>query len=224
MTNVRVYGGGGAKARHGSREGSPLLAGLLVGIVLMIVWIALARMTLKDVGLASWGVGALIGIAVAKAARPPTRATGTLAVFLAAGVLLVSKVAVVTFGLQPALREQVVKGPEVASLMFLADMKKNHSFSPTLQHTIDTRPELVRDSTAMGPGKELRTQMIEEAEARARTATPAERERMVRAYYDQTIFQTIGFWFLLITSFGPLDLLWMGLGISTAWKLGQGTI
>jgi hypothetical protein len=47
---------------------------------------------------------------------------------------------------------------------------------------------------------------------------------MVHAYYDQTIFQTIGFWFLLITSFGPLDLLWMGLGISTAWKLGQGTI
>jgi len=224
MTNVRVYGGGGAKARRGSREGSPLLAGLLVGIVLMIVWIALARMTLKDVGLASWGVGALIGIAVAKTARPPTRATGTLAAFLAAGVLLVSKVAVVTFGLQPALREQVVKGPEVVTLMFLADMRKNRSFSPELQRTIDMRPELVRDSSFMGPGEELRTRMTDEAEARARAATPAERERMVRAYYDQTIFQTIGFWFLLITSFGPLDLLWMGLGISTAWKLGQGTI
>lgn len=224
MANVRVYGGGGSRSRGPSGEGSPVLAGLLVGIVLMIVWIALARMTLKDVGLASWGVGALIGIAVAKSARPPTRATGTLAAFLAAGVLLVSKVAVVQFGLQPALREQVVKGPEVASLMFLADMKKNRSFSASVQHTIDTRPDLVRDSTFMGPGEELRTQMIEEAEERARTATPAERERMVRAYYDQTIFQTIGFWFLLITSFGPLDLLWMGLGISTAWKLGQGVI
>ena len=224
MTNIRVYGGGGAKARSGSREGSPLLAGLLVGIVLMIAWIALARMTLKDVGLASWGVGALIGIAVAKTARPATRATGTLAAFLAAGVLLASKVAVVKFGLQPALREQVVKGPEVASLMFLADMKKNRSFSPELQRTIDMRPELVRDSSFMGPGEELRTRMMDEAEARARAATPAERERMVRAYYDQTIFQTIGFWFLLITSFGPLDLLWLGLGISTAWKLGQGKI
>ena len=224
MANVRVYGGGGSRSRGPSGEGSPVLAGLLVGIVLMIVWIALARMTLKDVGLASWGVGALIGIAVAKSARPPTRATGTLAALLAAGVLLVSKVAVVQFGLQPALREQVVKGPEVASLMFLADMKKNRSFSASVQHTIDTRPDLVRDSTFMGPGEELRTQMIEEAEERARTATPAERECMVRAYYDQTIFQTIGFWFLLITSFGPLDLLWMGLGISTAWKLGQGVI
>jgi len=222
MGNVRVYGGGGAKSR--SREGSPLLAGLLVGIVLMVAWIVLARMTLKDVGLASWGVGALIGIAVAKTARPPTRETGTLAAVLAACVLVVSKVAVVKLGLQPALREQVIKGPEVTSLMYLADMKKNHSFSPALQQTIDARPELVRDSTFMGPGEELRTQMINEAEARARSASPAERERMVRAYYDATIFQTIGFWFLLITSFGPLDLLWMGLGISTAWKLGQGSI
>ena len=222
MGNVRVYGGGGVKVRGG--EGSPLMAGLLVGLVLMVAWIALARMTLKDVGLASWGVGALIGIAIAKTAKPPTRETGMLAAIVTAGMLLVSKVAVVSFGLQPALREQVVKGPEVASLMFLADMKKNRSFSPTLQRTIDARPELVRDTSFMGPGEELRTQMMDEAEARARAATPAERERMTRAYYDQTILQTIGFWFLLITSFGPLDLLWMGLGISTAWKLGQGTV
>jgi hypothetical protein len=222
MGNVRVYGGGGAKVRSG--EGSPAISGVLVGVVLMVAWIVLARMTLKDVGLASWGVGALIGIAIAKTAKPPTRATGTLAAIVTAGMLLVSKVAVVQFGLQPALREQVVKGPEVASLMFLADMKKNRSFSPELQRTIDTRPDLIRDSSFMGPGEELRTQMIEEAEARANAATPVERERMARRYYDQTIFQTIGFWFLLITSFGPLDLLWMGLGISTAWKLGQGTI
>jgi hypothetical protein len=224
MGTVRVYGGGGAKSRSGSGEGSPLLAGILVGIVLMIVWILLARMTLKDVGLASWGVGGLIGIAVAKTARPPSRATGTLAAILTACMLLVSKVAVVQFGLQPALREQVVKDPEVTSIMFLADMEKNKSFSPQLQHTIDTRPDLMQDSSFMGPGEELRDQMVEEAEERARTATPAERERMARAYYDRTIFQTIGFWVLLIMSFGPLDLLWMGLGISTAWKLGQGVI
>lgn len=224
MGNVRVYGGGGARSRSGSGEGSPLLAGVLVGIVLMIAWIVLARMTLRDVGLASWGVGGLIGIAIAKTARPPTRATGVLAAIVTACMLLVSKVAVVKFGLQPALREQVVKGPEVTSLMYLADMKKNHAFSPELQHTIDTRPDLLRDSSFMGAGEELRTRMIEEAEARAQAAPPAERERMVRAYYDATIFQTIGFWVLLITSFGPLDLLWMGLGISTAWKLGQGAI
>lgn len=222
MGTVRVYGGGGSAKRSG--EGSPLISGLLVGIVLMVVWILLARMTLKDVGLASWGVGGLIGIAIAKTAKPPTRATGTLAALVTAGMLLVSKVAVVMFGLQPALRERLVKDQEPTAIMYMVEMRKNRSFSPELQRTIDSRPDLMRDTTFLGAGDELRDRMIEEAENRAREATPAERERLVREYYDRTIISTIGFWVLLIMSFGPLDLLWMGLGISTAWKLGQGVV
>lgn len=224
MANVRVYGGGGAKSRAASGEGSPLLAGLLVGIVLMIAWILLARMTGKDVGLASWGVGGLLGIAIAKTAKPPTRATGILAAILTACTLLVSKVAVVVFALQPVLREEFVRDREFASSLFLAEMTKNRSFSPELQRTLDTRPDLLRDSSFMGAGDELRSQMISEAEDRAKTATPAERERLVRANYDDTMLSSIGFWVLLLMSFGPLDLLWMGLGISTAWKLGQGVL
>lgn len=224
MANVRVYGGGGAKSSSGSKEGSPLMAGILVGIVLMIVWILLARMTLKDVGLASWGVGGLLGIVIAKTAKPPTRATGVLAAILTACILLVSKVAVVVFGLQPALRAELIRDRDATSLLYFTEMRKNRSFSAEVQHTLDTRPELLKDSSFLGPGDELRAKMIEEAEDRAKTATTAERERLVRAYYDDTFVETLGFWVLLLTSFGPLDLLWMGLGISTAWKLGQGLV
>jgi hypothetical protein len=190
----------------------------------MIAWILLARMTGKDVGLASWGVGGLLGIVIAKTAKPPTRATGVLAAILTACMLLVSKVAVVVFALQPVLREALVTDPGTSSLLFLADMSKNHSFSPELQRTIDTRPDLLRDTSFMGPGQELHFQMISEAEERAKTATVAERDRLVRAHYDETFLAKLGFWVLLLMSFGPLDLLWMGLGISTAWKLGQGVI
>jgi len=224
MANVRVYGGGGAKSSSGSKEGSPLMAGILVGIVLMIVWILLARMTLKDVGLASWGVGGLLGIVIAKTAKPPTRATGVLAAILTACILLVSKVAVVVFGLQPALRAEFIRDRDATSLLYFTEMRKNRSFSSEVQHTLDTRPELLNDSSFMGPGDELRSQMMSEAEDRAKTATKAERERLVRTYYDDTFVETLGFWVLLLTSFGPLDLLWMGLGISTAWKLGQGLV
>jgi hypothetical protein len=190
----------------------------------MIAWILLARMTGKDVGLASWGVGGLLGIVIAKTAKPPTRATGVLAAILTACMLLVSKVAVVVFALQPVLREALVTDPGTSSLLFLADMTKNHSFSPELQRTIDTRPDLLRDTSFLGAGDELQFQMISEAEERAKTATVAERDRLVRAHYDETFLAKLGFWVLLLMSFGPLDLLWMGLGISTAWKLGQGVI
>ena len=223
MANVRVYGAGGAKAPS-SREGSPLVAGLLVGAVLIVAWILLARMTQKDVGLASWGVGGLLGIAIAKTARPPTRATGALAAILTACILLVAKVAVVMFALQPALRAEMLKDPELTAELYVTEMQKNRSFSAELQHTIDTRPDLLRDSSFMGVGDQLRMQMASEAQDRARTAPPAERERLVRANLNVALLEQIGFWVLLLMSFGPLDLLWMGLGISTAWKLGQGVI
>ena len=222
MANVRVYGSGGSKRSAG--EGSPLIAGLLVGIVLMIAWIVLARMTNNDVGLASWGVGGLLGIVIGKTAKPPTRATGTLAAIVTAATLIVSKVAVVLFALQPALRDEFVQDREVTARLFLVEMSQNRSFSPELQHTLDTRPDLVRDSSFMGQGHELRIRMISEADDRAKTATRAERERLIRTHYDASLLEKIGFWVLLLTSFGPLDLLWMGLGISTAWKLGQGVI
>jgi hypothetical protein len=222
MANVRVYGSGGAKARKG--EGSPLIAGLLAGVVLIVAWIVLARMTGKDVGVAAWGVGGLLGIAIAKSARPPTRATGVQAAILTAVILLVGKAAVVVYGLQPALRAEMVRDRDATARMLIVDMMKNRSFSPEVQRMIDTRPELARDTSFLGPGQELRAQMISEAEARAKTATLEERERLVRTYYDQTFVEKIGFWVLFVLSFTPVDLLWVGLGISTAWKLGQGVI
>ena len=221
VTTVRVYGG---KPKSPSREGSPLLAGILTGAVLIVLWVGLARMTHNDVGLASWGVGGLLGIVIAKTARPPTRATGMQAAVLTAVMLLLAKMAVVVFALQPALRDELLQDRDATTMLYLIDMTRNHSFSPELQRTIDTRPDLVRDSSFMGPGEELRTQMFTEASERATSASHAERERIVRTYYDETLLRKIGFWFVLLTSFGPLDLLWMGLGIASAWKLGQGLI
>ena len=106
MTTVRVYGG---KSKSPSGERSPLLAGILVGTVLIVAWVVLARVTHNDVGLASWGVGDVLGIIIAKAARPPSRRTGTQAVVLTAVMLLAAKMAVVVFALQPALRDEVLR-------------------------------------------------------------------------------------------------------------------
>jgi len=224
MANVRVYGGGTAKAASAPKEGSPLMAGILTGIALIIVWVALARITHNDVGLASWGVGGLLGIVIAKMARPATRGTGWLAAILTAATLPAAKFAVVVFALQPALRDEFVQDWRATSGLFLLDMSKNRSFSPDLQHTLDTRPEMLRDTSFMGAGWELRSRIDSEVVARAKASTLEERERLVRAHYDSGLMSKFGFWVLLLMSFGPLDLLWMGLGIATAWKLGQGLI
>ncbi len=51
-------------------------------------------------------------------------------------------------------------------------------------------------------------------------ATPAEGERLVRMYSDKILGRE-GFLPLLGALFSFWDLLWLGLGASTAWKLAQ---
>ena len=221
MTNVRVYG----KAAPQRAEGSPLLAGLLVSILIVVVWVGLVYVTHNAVGVAAWGVGGLLGIVVAKTAKPPTKATGALAAVLTLVTVFLAKVVLVVAALQPMIRQELANDPGSLTALFLFEKVQHKSFSPELQATIDARPDLVADTTffGFGPGHESREQMLEEARAAAKASSFAERDRLVHVHFDRFI-DKLGFWVLLLGTFGLLDVLWIGLGMSTAWTLGQGRI
>ena len=220
MTTVRVYGGKAATKRA---EGSPLLAGLLAAIGIIVVWVGLVYMTHHPVGVAAWGVGGLLGLVVAKVATPPTKASGALAAVLTFFTVLLAKVVVVVVALQPIIRQELANSPASLTIVFLLEKTAHKSFSPELQATINARPDLVADTTLFGPGYELREQMIHEAAVEARASSFDERNRLIHVYFDKFL-DRLGFWVLLWKTFGVLDLLWIGLGISTAWTLGQGRI
>jgi hypothetical protein len=219
MTTVRVYG----KAAPQRADGSPLLAGLLVSIVIVVVWVGLVYLTHNRVGVAAWGVGGLLGIVVAKVAKPPTKATGALAAVLTLVTVLLAKVVLVVAALQPMIRQELANDPSSLIVLFLVEKTQHRSFSPELQATLDSRPGLVADSTVFGPGYELRSRMMDEAAAAAKASSFAERDRLVHLHFDKFI-DKLGFWVLVLSTFGLLDVLWIGLGISTAWTLGQGRI
>jgi hypothetical protein len=219
MSPVRVYG----KAAPQPAEGSPLLAGLLVSIVIVVVWVGLVYVTHHAAGVVAWGVGGLLGIVVAKSAKPPTKATGALAAALTLVTVLLAKVVLVVAALQPMIRQELANDPGTLTVLFLIEKTQHKSFSPQLQATIDARPDLVSDSTFFGPGHELREQMVEEAGVAAKASSFAERDRLVHVHFDRFI-DKLGFWVLLLRTFGLLDVLWIGLGISTAWTLGQGRV
>jgi len=219
MGTVRVYG----KAAPPRAEGSPLLAGMLAGIGIIVGWVGLVYVTHHPVGVAAWGVGGLLGIVIAKTAKPPTKATGVLAAVLTLVTAFLAKVVLIVVALQPILRQELANNPGSLTTIFLVEKTQQKSFSPELQKTIDTRPDLVADTTLFGPGYELREQMIHEAMTAAQASSFAERARLVHVHFDQFL-STLGFWALFWATFRLLDLLWLGLGISTAWTLGQGRI
>ena len=77
-----------------------------------------------------------------------------------------------------------------------------------------------RDVRRLIRGFELRERLFTEARARDSAATPAERERIVRTYAD-SLLGSQPFLPMLGRLFGLWDLLWLGLGASSAWKLAQ---
>ena len=110
----------------------------------------------------------------------------------------------------------------------MIDMTLHRSFSPDLQAELDKEKGAgagaARD-TALDPRRlerafELRERIFTEARARDSTATPAERERIVRTYAD-SLLGSQPFLPMLGRLFGLWDLLWLGLGASSAWKLAQ---
>src|SRR6058998_2980849 len=205
MSPIRVYG----KAAPQRAEGSPLLAGLLVSIVIVVVWVGLVYVTHNAVGVAAWGVGGLLGIVVAKSAKPPTKATGALAAVLTLVTVLLAKVVLVAVALQPIIRQELANSPASLIMVFLLEKTAHKSFSPELQATIDARPDLVADTTffGFGPGHELREKMIDEAVAAAKASSFDERKRLVHKHYDRFL-DKLGFGVLLLATFGLLDLLW----------------
>ena len=219
MSTVRVYG----KAAPPRAEGSPLLAGVLAGIGIIVAWVGLVYVTHHPVGVAAWGVGGLMGIVIAKTAKAPTKATGALAAVLTLLTVFFAKVVLIVVALQPILRQELANDPASLTMVFLREKTKQKSFSPELQKMIDARPDLAADTTFFGPGHELQEQMIEEAVTAAKASSFAERARLVHVHFDQFL-STLGFWALFWGTFRLLDLLWLGLGISTAWTLGQGRI
>src|SRR5256714_15396838 len=175
MTTVRVYGG---KSSMTAPAPSPLLSGLLAGIALIVVWVILVYVTHNGVGLVAWGVGGLLGIVIAKAAKPPTKATGALAAVLTLVTVVVAHAVGVVGALQPLMRQELANDPAALIMLFIMGNTERQSFSTDLQATIDARPDLVADTTFFGPGHELRSRMIDEA-AGAATASPFTEQRLL---------------------------------------------
>jgi len=198
-----------------------VLSGLIVGVLLAVGWALVVYVTDNPVGLIAWGVGGLIGLAVARFAPGPSASLGTLAAVLTVGTVILAKVLIVAFALRSILVSGVLRDRNATAAMFLVDMATHHSFSPELQAELDKHPRERSDTALSDLGPDLNYRIIVEARQRAASATRGERERVVRASTDR-VMAHIGFVAPLAHLFGLLDLLWIGLGVGSAWQLARG--
>ena len=220
----KVYGAKPRSPQGASGSSSPVPTGLIVATLYAVLWTLLVYVVHNPVSLAGWGAGGLIGIALARAARAPSPSLGTLAVVLTVGTVVVAKALILAFALRPILVDEIVRHPEATRAVYVIDMTTHRTFSPDLQAALDTLPrrggDTARADVRALMAFELQDRIIAEARARDSAATQAERERLVRTYSDQILGRE-GFLAMLGKLFSFWDLLWLGLGVSSAWKLAQ---
>ncbi len=216
-STVKVYGKGGGSSAP--KKASPLVNGILVGIVAAVAWAVIVYVTGYEIGWVAWGVGALIGLAMAKTTHEPSAALGPTAAVLAVGSLLLAKVLIVQFGAPTAIRNEILKNDDAVTAMFMLDMKTNKSFSPELQASI----EQVDSNPGALPADQrykLMQQVQAEAAARAKSASQRERLKVVGASVDG-ILKEMGFLGLLKSVFSLWDIVWIFLAVSSAFKIAQ---
>ena len=220
----KVYGAKPRSPRAESGGSSPVLTGLIVGTLYAVLWTLLVYVVHNPVSLAGWGAGGLIGIVLARAAGVSRRSLGTLAVVLTVGTVVVAKALILAFALRPILVDEIVRSPEATAAVYMIDMTTHRTFSPDLQAALDNLTRVGSDTAQANlrieMAMDLKGRIFAEVRARDSAATPAERERLVRTYSDEILGRE-GFLAMLGKLFGLWDLLWLGLGASTAWKLAQ---
>lgn len=218
-SSVKVYGGGGASPPSSPRRASPVFAGVLVGIPAAVVWALIARFTGYEIGWVAWGVGALVGYAVAKSAHEPSASLGPTAAAIAVGSLLLAKILILEFALPQMVAAELLKNPDAVTGAFVLDMTAHKSFSPELQTLVDQN-EGRPGSLSEAQQTDMQEKMGVEVIARVQNATRAEKERAVRSGAEIYLKQ-LGFFGGLKDLFSLFDLLWIFLAISSAYRIAQ---
>src|SRR5207237_7309565 len=109
----KVYG---AKPRTKSPDSSPILAGIIAGLGAAALWALVAYFTHYAFIWGALGPGALVGVAVRKAAGSGNPSLGITAAALAVGALIFGKLLIHVFALQPMIEDELLGNQERESV------------------------------------------------------------------------------------------------------------
>ncbi|HXF96407.1 MAG TPA: hypothetical protein VNI61_09935 [Gemmatimonadales bacterium] len=194
--------------------GRALFGGAVAALVGALIWTAVVKLTNYEVGWVAWGIGALVGLTMAKMTPARSGTLGVYAALLAALGLATGKVMQLKATASSA-HQEIVADQEALTHAFLLDMRTGESFSPEVNAELaqlgprDTVPDLLWGS------------MMAEARQRMDGAPPQERERVARAMVTQIVGgMSITEQFMATLSL--FDALWFFLALGTAWKFMKG--
>jgi hypothetical protein len=206
-----------------------ILGGAVGGAVGAAIWAAVTALSNREIGWIAWLVGLLAGLGVRLAARESTGwAPGLLAAVIAVASVAAGKYFAVHFAIENAFRAASASGGEVndeLATSSIADRvveefqqngkpvvwplgSKLETASKAADYPKDVWSEAAKRYFAM-------PQVERESLKQELTAHRQELLGAMKARIRESAFRD---------SFGPFDLLWFGLVVFTAFKLGSGLV
>jgi len=188
------------------------------------VWALVAYFTHYAFSWGALGLGALVGLAVRKAAGQGNPSLGITAAALAVGALIFGKLLIHLFALQPMIEDEILGNQQAVNMAYLLDMAHRRAFSPELRAVL---PDVVwSDSTILSDSvpRPLRQRMLQEALDSARSAPLAARKVVVHRAVSSVvkiIGQQVGFSKVFRAEFDFWDAVWIVLAISAAWRIAS---
>ncbi len=204
-------------ATHPTTPGSddaviPILAGAGAGVLGGAGWALIVALTDVEVGWVAWGIGGLIGFAMARTTAQRSIQLATIAAVIATLSLLIGKVLIQQFVTRPAFERSLRDSPNAVPSAAAWRLREQAAFPADVQARVDAVAEgdTVPDA--------LWEQMVAAGQAHAATLTEEERAELTTTYVA-TVQAQFTSWQLLSWGFSPWDLLWFGLAVSTAWGM-----
>lgn len=189
-----------------------LIAGSAAAAAGGLVWALIVTVTNYEVGWIAWGVGLLVGLAMARSTSERSPSLGVRAALLAAAGLVLGKLLIVQFAVIPNLSKEIA-GDSVAmrNAVFLA-MAADSVLPGTLQAEWDAIPfgDTLPD--------ELAGRLEQAAEERIAGMDQGARDSVAKRY-ARAIVGDAGLVERLRSQLSVFDILWFLLAIGTAWQL-----
>ncbi len=201
------------------------IAGAIGGAIGAAIWVAVGHFTSYEVGWIAWGIGALVGIAVRKAAGEiDGPAPGVVAGATAIIAVLIAKFLVAGFLVSNALSEYSALSVTTDDMVaFCANEIVAEREAAGKEITWPEQNDDVETPLKDQYPKEIWT----EAEKRWESLSPKEKEENTATYkadFARSLEQAKSDVRAEVFkgSFSPWDLLWFGLAAFTAFKIGSG--
>ena len=198
--------------RHDDRAPLALAAGLVTALLAGLAWAAIVLITDYELGIVAWGIGGVVGLAMAAVTRSRSRGLAVAAAGLALVGLIAGK-AFVVYGSTGGIVDEIMATPEYLNAAVAWQMYEAGELEPETMQAVEAT-EAAGDTLSDAVWE----QMLDQGSARIATLS-REEQRQVAEEVASGIVGQMSIVDGIMAQLSGFDLLWLALAMGTAYKI-----